>query len=328
MHAAAARALQCPAGRAINATQPHTRRAVTVRRASSAAEKLAEDYRRDGFVVVPQLLSPEEVDASLAEMVRICRGECGEIEGLVPVDGSGPAASDDEVLLRYLAIHFPHKVSPQVLGIAKQRATVDVLRALIGPDVKMMQTMAFMKAAGKPGQAPHQDEYYIPTRDRSLCGVWIALDDATVENGCLEVIPGSHAAGVIYPTEGQTDPRYDVSPQSVQYPYGEDDYVPVPVAAGGAIFFNGYLLHRSQANRSSSFRRAFANHYMSASSMLPWTNDGRFPDISGEGDNRDVVLVAGTDPYARWSPTVDLTKPFVRADSAAVAPEQLKGLLR
>lgn len=48
-----------------------------------------------------------------------------------------------------------------------------------------MQTMLFVKPPGFPGQAWHQDENFIPTRDRSLCGGWIALDDATIENGCL-----------------------------------------------------------------------------------------------------------------------------------------------
>ena len=52
--------------------------------------------------------------------------------------------------------------------------------------------MLFIKSEGKPGQAWHQDEFFIPTRDRSLTAVWIALDDATVENGCLWVLPGSH----------------------------------------------------------------------------------------------------------------------------------------
>ena len=57
-------------------------------------------------------------------------------------------------------------------------------------EIKSMQSMLFIKPAGKPGQAWHQDEYYIPTRDASLTGVWIALDDATIENGCLWVRPG------------------------------------------------------------------------------------------------------------------------------------------
>ena len=60
---------------------------------------------------------------------------------------------------------------------------VDVATQVIGPDVKEMQSMLFIKAAGKPGQAWHQDEEFIPTRDRTLMGGWIALDDANTENG-------------------------------------------------------------------------------------------------------------------------------------------------
>ena len=62
-------------------------------------------------------------------------------------------------------------------------AIVDVLTKVIGPNVKCMQSMLFVNGSGKPGQAWHQDEVYIPTRDRWLTGAWIAMDDATVENG-------------------------------------------------------------------------------------------------------------------------------------------------
>jgi ectoine hydroxylase-related dioxygenase (phytanoyl-CoA dioxygenase family) len=86
---------------------------------------------------------------------------------------------------------------------------VDALTQVIGPDVKAMQTMLFIKSEGKPGQAWHQDEHFIPTRDRSLAGVWIALDDATIENGCLWVLPGSHAPGVLYPDRELDDERFD-----------------------------------------------------------------------------------------------------------------------
>lgn len=184
--------------------------------------------------------------------------------------------------------------------------------------------MMFVKKGGKPGQAPHQDEFYIPTRDRSLCGAWIALDDATVENGCLWVIPGSHKHGIIWPMEKHDDPRYDVSPISCKHPYSDEHYVPVPLSAGDSVFFNGYLLHKSLNNTTDGYRRAFANHYMSATSMLPWSNDGRLPHTE---DMRDIMLVAGTDPYEEWSPVEDLLEPFVRAESADDNPDQLDGLL-
>ena len=90
---------------------------------------------------------------------------------------------------------------------------VVALTRVIGPDVKAMQSMLFIKAEGKPGQAWHQDEYFIPTRDRSLTAAWIALDDATTENGCLWVLPGSHRRGVIYPDRDQTTPASTARPR-------------------------------------------------------------------------------------------------------------------
>jgi phytanoyl-CoA hydroxylase len=67
--------------------------------------------------------------------------------------------------------------------------------------------------------------------------------------------------------------------------------VPVEVPTGAAVFFNGYLLHRSFPNTAQSgYRRSLVYHYMSAESLLPWN--------SPREDFRDIVLVAGTDPYA------------------------------
>ena len=93
--------------------------------------------------------------------------------------------SDNELLSHFLALHFPHKMSPLFRSMLDSAELVQYLAELIGPNVKCMQSMLFVKKSGKPGQAWHQDEHFIPTRDRSLTGVWIALDDATIENGCL-----------------------------------------------------------------------------------------------------------------------------------------------
>lgn len=164
-------------------------------------------------------------------------------------------------------------------------------------------------------QAWHQDEYYIPTRDRSLTASWIAIDDATIENGCLWVIPGSHKTGIIYPNRPHNNPQFDAAGESYDFePFKEEDAVPVQLKSGSAVFFNGYLLHRSLPNNSkNSFRRALANHYMSAESFLPWNWDGR---LAPTEDNRDVLMVAGVDPYAKWKPVVNnLTYPYIRADS-------------
>lgn len=168
--------------------------------------------------------------------------------------------------------------------------------------------MLFVKAPGKKGQSWHQDEYYIPTRDRSLIGAWIAIDDATVNNGCLWIIPGR--PGYMMKREAYNGNEYaDVD--TVDVSSAGSQAIPVEVKSGSVVFFNGYTLHSSLANKTKdNFRTALVNHYMSAESMLPWDQDGNLPPTE---DLRDIVMVAGEDPYA-WKGIVDANKPYLRPE--------------
>ncbi len=270
----------------------------------------AEQFARDGYLVVPGLLSPPEVAALRAETTALARGERGQLAGAVTVR---PGEGDDDVLRRVLCIHFPHKISPVALEAATAPAVVDVLTTVIGPNVKLVQSMLFVKSEGKPGQAWHQDEYFIPTRDRSLRAVWIALDDATVQNGCLWVLPGSHRRGVLYPDREHEDVRFDCTRESYGFAYDEGDAVAVEVPAGAAVVFDGYLLHRSLPNTGRhGMRRALVNHYMSAESLLPWSPPAA-DEWMGKADLRDIVLVAGEDPYA-FKGTTAVHRAHVRPD--------------
>jgi ectoine hydroxylase-related dioxygenase (phytanoyl-CoA dioxygenase family) len=283
-----------------------------------AGPDLAEHYRQYGFALLGNALSPDEVAAVNADAVRLCRGDFGSLryghqEAVRMTEFVSEPASGDDLLRQFLCIHFPHKVSAAAMSALTAPRIVEALVSVIGPNVKAMQSMLFIKSEGKPGQAWHQDEFFIPTRDRSLTAVWIALDDATIENGCLWVLPGSHRRGVIYPAREQDDPRFDCTTEAYDFPYTDDDAVPVEIPAGTALIFNGYLLHRSLQNSGRhGYRRALANHYMSAESLLPWR-----PPSAGEHmgmvDYRDIVVVAGTDPYG-YKGTEDLARPYSRAD--------------
>ncbi len=227
--------------------------------------------------------------------------------GVYPSDALRPVApelSDREVLEKILCIHQPHAISPVIMEYTVHEKISAVLAKVVGAhlppawwdgSVKCMQSMYFAKAPGKPGQAWHQDEIYIPTRDRSLCGAWIAIDDASIDNGCLWVLPGSHRSGKLFDQRPSDNNEYDFAPES--YGFADDNEIPVEVPSGSVVFFNGYLLHRSRKNRSQKFRRALVSHYMTAQSRLPWGQMAGGVESVAQADCRSIHMVSGKDPY-------------------------------
>ena len=255
-------------------------------------------YVEEGYLAVEGLITGSEVEALRGDVVEIARGGYPS-ENFRPLPAE---ASDEEALANVLCIHQPHNVSPVIEQFVRHPAICGALSQLAGAhlpfwdgSVKCMQSMYFVKPPGFPGQGWHQDEVYIPTRDRSLIGAWIALDDATVENGCLGILPGSHRSGYLYSQRSHENPEeFDGSGES--YGFDESGEQPVEVKAGTLVFFNGYLLHRSRRNRSSQYRRVLVNHYCNAWSLLPWRiEEGERPATA---DYRRVIQVAGSDPYA------------------------------
>ncbi len=293
-------------------------------------DKVAEAYDRDGYFTLRNVFSLEEVKALREETEAICSGKRGDVIGADIV--SKDAKNAEEAMKRVLAIHFPHKCSDVMKATLTKASIVEALNAIIGPDIKSMQSMLFVKNAGKPGQAWHQDEFYIPTRDRSLAGVWIALDDARTDNGGLWMHPGSHKHGIIWPTRVHDDPRFDSSAEVHGYPYDREGGVPVDADAGDVVIFHGYVLHRSLNNtRTQGYRRAIVNHVMSARSMLPWSMG--IPPQPRE-DFRDFEMISGEDPYA-WKGKEEILRPFLRPEDPAQAAmifgklmEQSKGDMR
>ena len=256
-----------------------------------AAMSLAEDFVRDGYVVVPDLVSARDRQ-------RVVDDAEGFRRGTYPVSNL-PESGD------ILAVHFPHYVSPVAADLVVHPGIVDVVSTIAGAHLpewdgatKCMQSMLFFKPPGLQGQAWHQDERFIPTRDRSLVGAWIALDNASVDNGCLWVLPGSHRTGQLFPTRQHGQPD-EFDPTDESYGFDESGAIPVEVDAGAVVFFNGYLLHRSLRNRSDRSRMALVNHYMNAWSPLPWMVDKGI-DV-GTYNVRTVVQTSGDDPYA-WDP--------------------------
>ena len=254
-------------------------------------------FVENGYLIMPGLVDQSGVAEMCADLLKLARGgyPCESIKPL-------PAElSDQAALSRLLCIHQPHYVSPVIQKYVKHPAICGVLSQITAAhlpywdgSVNCMQSMMFVKPPGFQGQAWHQDEIYIPTRDRSLIGAWIALDDATRENGCLYVIPGSHREGLLWPQKPHNnEDEFDFTPES--YGFNEALEIPVEVPRGTVVFFNGYLLHRSRKNRSKIYRRVLVNHYCNAWSRLPWhVKEGESP---ASANRRCIVPVSGVDPY-------------------------------
>ena len=256
-------------------------------------------FIENGYIAVPNLIELDEIEELREDTVRIARGGY-PCEAVQPVSEN---LSDDQILANILCIHQPHFISPVMGKYVKHPELCGVLSQITAAhipfwdgSVKCMQSMLFVKPSGFQGQSWHQDEIYIPTRDRSLIGGWIAMDDATVENGCLWVIPGSHQMGYLYSQKPHGNPEEFDSADLESYGFDETLEVPIEVKTGTVVFFNGYLLHRSHKNQGQTYRRVLVNHYCNAWSLLPWSiKDGERP---ANADRRGVIPVSGVDPYA------------------------------
>ena len=277
----------------------------------------ATSYQRDGYLIVPELLGPEDVAALRAESVALSRGKLGTIKGLVE---SSTSESDSDAMRRYMVGVMPHKLPSLFARYVADPRIVRVLNALIGQDVKAVHSQLYFKAAGMPGNAFHQDERFIPTRDRSLVTAWIALEDARIENGCLRVIPGSHRPSVLWPMRKHNNPELDRAEEIHGFPYPASDAVAIEIPAGSAIFFDGYLIHGSFPNHTDGdTRRSLLYVYASAHTPVMFNPTHYQPTAE---DYPDIVMVSGRDPHT-WVQRQRCGEPFLRPAGPTVADLQL-----
>jgi ectoine hydroxylase-related dioxygenase (phytanoyl-CoA dioxygenase family) len=271
-------------------------------------------YRENGFLVLPDLIDRGTVDALLAEGTRVCRGEFGAIDGM---QAGAAGESDLDVLRKYLLCTYVHNASPLFRQMIADERLADVLESIIGPNVKGFFSQFFIKHAGMPGTAWHQDELFLPTRDRSLTSMWIALDPANDENGGMRFVPGSHKAGYFWPMRPHHSDELDHVEEAYGFP-GLESAVTVELAPGSAVVFSGYVLHSSGRNRTmDGFRRSLLYQYASAETPIAF--HPRAEPVSNYFDNRDFVLVRGFDPYA-WKAKMDgFNAPILRGPGAQAA---------
>ena len=221
------------------------------------------EFDENGYVIVRNLLTREEVEAVGHRADQIAVGKIAQPASAVQVEPTiqrkeETAKSKIESIRKLSSVA---RTDPIMHAHATNPKILDILEGLIGPDIKLFDDQLFMKSSAHGSRKNyHQDSnsstmsQYIP---HSLVSCWAALDDATVENGCLWFIPGSHKWGLI-----AVEREREIEKQALAGAL--ENEVPIELNAGDCSFHHSLLLHCSRANRSTARRRGYATQYMSA----------------------------------------------------------------
>jgi len=219
-------------------------------------------YERDGFLAVEGVLSKDELAGVREKIEEIISDPDNPPEGVgigregnTVADKDSDAAQNDDIRGASFLVRF----LPYFQDIARTPNLLSLARGLLGPRVKVFRDQALFKPPGGQAKPPHQDQSYFRLQpEDDLVTAWIALDDATIENGCMCYVAGSHKHG-IFPV-GQ-DPDRPVHHIPDTGDLNLPDPTPVPVPAGSVIFHHGCTLHHSEENKSDRWRKAIIFHY-------------------------------------------------------------------
>jgi len=240
-----------------------------------------EHFHDRGFLPYDDLLTRLEVKALTQRLEDIGNEVIPFPEQYVQIEPgveSGEVASDPIRFNNVRKIWNLTKHDALFQELARHPRILKVVRRLIGPDLKIYvdQTLCKPPRVGS-AKPPHQDSAYWTSIDPpNLVICWIALNDATEDNGCMRFISGSHKAGVI---EHKHLEDFRVEDGRVKY----EREVAVPLRAGSCSFHHSLALHRTDANRSDKRRIGLTVAYMDARSKY-----------IGKGSKPEYDLVSGS----------------------------------
>ncbi len=203
-----------------------------------------QTLERDGFVVLERVFTPDVLEHVTA---RIETFQKRHEEALVQKGGAeGISRANEITFTAYLAEH-----DPELLAFCRRPEITGLGVALLGPDVDLYWNQAVFKMPEGEKQFPwHQDDGYTPVTPSPYLTLWIALNEATVSNGCVWVRPGSHKKGLVE----HTPTPIGLACHSLDDP---DQGIPVPVPAGSIVVFWSLTMHKSGVNVSQGCRKAY-----------------------------------------------------------------------
>jgi phytanoyl-CoA hydroxylase len=178
------------------------------------------------------------------------------------VDADGRLLRPPELAVNKIG-HAMHDLMPEFSAFCRQAVIRDTLISVGMMEPELWQTMYIFKQPGIGGEVRwHQDATYLNTEPPSVIGVWVALEDAGKDNGCLWVQPGGHLTPLreIYEVDHSSRSGSLRTLDAAPWP-ATGEAVPLEVPAGSMVAFSDTLPHYSSPNRSSRSRHAFAMHF-------------------------------------------------------------------
>lgn len=208
-----------------------------------------------------------------------------------------------------------HLLFKWVDDLMRNDLILDAVEDLIGPDILCWNTLFWIKEAGSESFVSwHQDLRYWGLDADDLVTVWLALSPATLESGCMRVLPGSHKGDLLPHEDGYKPDNLLTRGQEIAVDVDEEETVAMPLEAGEVSLHNVRLAHASGPNRSNDRRIGLSLHYMPAGAK----------QIVGEWDS--AALVRGEDRFGHFSIT---PRPSHDFDPVAVAfHEKAAGAVR
>jgi len=214
-------------------------------------------YQREGWVV-PRFRLPAprvaQMAAALDELLRLNPGVRPEKLVSAHVEG------DNGEGVRGVS---------QFLDLARDPEIVELVSGVIGEDVILWGCHVFCKPAGEGYETPwHQDGHYWPIRPLATCTVWVALEPSTRENGCLRVIPRSHAGQHLHAHLHEERTDLTLNQRMADGTFDEASAVDLELQPGQMSLHDVYMIHGAAANTSGQRRTGVALRYMPSTSVF------------------------------------------------------------
>jgi len=226
------------------------------------SDRQHEQWKRDGFFLRREFASPDVCAAMLRWVVEVCRAANGQIvhrdyivmpeQNLTDrVDGSAPAE------LRVSKVFKLHRDEP-FRSFMESEPVLAIGRSLLGARLDCFLSQFILKNPGAWGQPWHQDAFYFPFDRSPQVGLWLAISEATLDNGCLWVLRGSHTEAVHEHIPDQRPNANIGYTEIVDHDFQGEE--PVLMEPGDLLVFHSHLMHRSRDNASSGRRSAMVFH--------------------------------------------------------------------